>query len=377
MTLDYIVTSRTLKESVLPPAKSFNTLMVIVEDATRAGEVKTYTGTEQARTDGVAKKYLDAIDVIFSQELAPSFIKVGFVDAFDKDNMDNLSKISDWYITVFHDEDLTDGDIPDLASWFASNKKIGIVTDTNAGALDGTAGLTKALFDAQYDHMFAIYAPLIDQEDGVTATDKYRYISYAVASGMASVNFDEADSYYALPHLIRNIVGVSTVGLTPTEYETLTGYTIGVGYDKTKGLLGNVYADYEGFKFGVYSGLMPTGVGVNEIHFIDWLNHRIQEDQARYFKQNKVTTYRDKDLAGLMLNFRISLLRGVRAGGLIEEQIAVESMERLKERITDFHRSNKMLPAIQANIICSGHIQHTAYESVCQPYTRRDNIEFQ
>ena len=376
MTLNYIVTSRTLKESILPPPKSFNTLMLIVEDAAKAGQVKTYTGTDQARTDGLADKYLSGMDVIFAQEIAPAFIKVGFVNAFDKANMDELAKNNDWYLTVFHDEDLSDGDIPDLSAWFASVKKIGIVTDTNEGALDQTGGLTKAIFDAQYDHFFAIYAPLIDQDDGVTATDKYRYISYAVASGMATVNFDSADSYYALPHLIRNIIGVSTVGLTPTEYEKLTGYTIGVGYDKTKGLLGNVYSNYEGFDF-LYSGMMAVGVGINEVHFIDWLNHRIQEDQARYFKQNKVTTFRDKDLAGLMLNFRISLLRGVKAGGLMDDQIAVESMERLKERITDSHRSNKMLPAIQANIICSGHIQHTAYESVCMPYTRKDNIEFE
>ena len=376
MTLNYIVTARTLKESLLPPLKSFNTLMVIVKDPAKAGTVTVYTGTEQAREDGLEDKYVEGISTIFKQELAPAFVKVGFVSAMDDANLDELAKNNDWYITVFHDEDVTEGDIPALSSWFADQKKIGIVTDANDGALDKSAGLTKALFDAGDDHMFAIYAPLIDQDDGVTPTDKYRYISYAIASGMASVNFDQPNSFYSVPHLMSNIIGVKTVGLTPDERAALTGYTIGVGYDEGVGMYGNVYGDYEGYKF-LYSGLMPNGVGINEVHFIDWLNHRIQEDQARYFKQNKVTTYRDKDLAGLMLNFRISLLRGVRSGGLIEDQISVESLEELKKRIEDQHRSNHMLPAIQAAIKCSGWISHTAYESVCVPYTRDANSFFQ
>jgi len=329
MNLNFIVTSEVLKEAVLPAGKSFNTLMVIALDAAKAGKWETYTSAKEAEDAGLTGDILKGIQIIFSQELRPNFIKVGYVSDYKSTaDLTTLATATDWYFTVYPDGVLDEASIKTLALWYASEKKLAVVTDTDKGALDRTSGLTKALFDAKADHFFAIYAK--DLDDNGKKTDDYRFISYAVIASMSAIDLDAPNSFYAVPHLIKNYIGVKEIHLTPTEREKLTGYTINVGYDLSKGLLGNFLGDYEGYKF-LYSGLMPNGVPISEIVALDFLNRRIQEDTATYFKQNKFTGYDDKSIAGILLNFRRSLLRGVRAGFLLEDQLAIENITSLKE----------------------------------------------
>lgn len=366
MNLNFIVTSEVLKEAILPAGKSFNILMVIAQDAAKAGKYETYTSAEEAEDAGITGDLLKGIQIIFSQELRPNFIKVGYVSDYTSTaDLTTLSTATDWYFTVYPEKTLTETTIKDVALWYSSNKKIAVITDLDEGAKDQSSGLTKALFDAKADHFFAIYADEND-EDG-NPTDDYKFISYALIASMAAISFDNPNSFYAVPHLIKNYVGVKPVHLTPTEREKLTGYTINVGYDLSKGLLGNFLGDYEGYTF-LYSGLMPNGVPISEVVALDYLNRRIQEDTATYFKQNKFTGYDDKSIAGILLTFRRSLLRGVRAGFLLPDQIAIENINSLKERITDVMRSNGLFPKIQAQIKCNKPITHLAYSSQCMPY---------
>jgi len=365
--LNFIVSSKVLKDPQLPAGKSFNTLMLIEEDGAKAGTFEIYTSAKQAELAGITGDTLTNLQTIFMQDKAPSFVKIGYVANISTGELTKLASQTDWYLTLFKEGQVTEANAGILSKWFGAEKKIAITTDTDPKALLKTGGITKALFDAQADHMFAIYAPKVDIKGD--ATDDFRFISAVVAGGMATVNFDDPNSYYALAHLIRNMKGVRTVALTPDERTNLMGYTINVGYDKTVGIMGNAYISYEGYEF-LYEGLMPNATAVSDVHFIDWLNNRIQQDQAIYFKQNKVTTYREKDIAGILLNFRKSLLKGVRSGGLIPEQVKVENIADLQARITDQMKSNRMLGSIFAEIKCSGQILHVSYETECVPFNR-------
>ena len=344
--------------------------MLIEVDGAKAGTSEIFTSAKQAEQAGITGDTLISLQTIFMQDRAPSFIKMGYVANISTAELTKLASVTDWYLTLFKEGDITEANAGIISKWFGAEKKIAIVTDTNAGALDKSAGLTKALFDAQADHMFAIYAPAVDLAGA--PTDDYRFISSVIAGGMSTVNFDDPNSYYALAHLIRNFKGVKTVALTPDERDKLTSYTINQGYDKAVGISGNYYGSYEGYTF-LYSGLMPNLTPISDVHFIDWLNNRIQQDQAIYFKQNKVTSYRERDIAGILLNFRKSLLKGVRSGGLMVDQVAVEDLADLQARITDQMKSNHMLGQIHAQIKCSGQVLHVSYEAECVPFNRELN----
>lgn len=360
MNLNFIATSSVLKEGLIPAKKSFNTLMIVKIDAGKAGTFEQYTSSQQAENNGVDGDLLTALQVIFSQERAPYFLKIGYVADLTSSELSILASATDWYFTSFLDSEMTDGNCVEVGNWLGSAKKMGVVTDVNDGALDKSAGITKAIFDAKLDHLFAIYAPNEDNK---------RFVSFALAGAMASVDFANEDSFYTVPHLLSNIVGVDSINITPTQRADLTGYVINVGVDPAVGIRGNFYGEYEGFDF-IMEGLMPNGALISEVAFVDWLNYTVKFDTATYFKNNKITSYRDKDLAGIILNYKRSLLKGVRAGGLIEDQIKTVTLQSLKDILNDSPelRSQHLLPQLTAQIKCSGAIHHVNYQAQCVPF---------
>lgn len=260
MSLDNIIDVQIDRQTTIPSRAGFGTPLIFGIRASNlmSSKVQTYTDIDSvladfASTDEEAK----AATALFSQDLRPTQIKIGFADSANA-IADELSDIEeadpDWYCVISTSR--TDADIEALATAIQTRNKIYIAASDSADIFDGaiTTDIATTLKDAGFDRtaLIALKGGVGDYPDG------------AWAGGLLPTDPGSVTWKF------KQLVGVTVDDLTPTEKNAVLRNEAGTGKNA------NTYTRVGGVNI-TEEGSMASGEFIDIIRGVDWIQARIQE----------------------------------------------------------------------------------------------------
>lgn len=299
-----------------PSRWGFGTQLILTETEV-AGKVdgnnrtKLYSSLDEVKADfaSTTEVYASA-NVAFAQNPRPLRLKVGFIDdatATDANGLKaELDAIYDtdqaFYMmtleAAMRDEARLDG----LVEWTEAKSKINMLDSNDNG--HETATNTTCLA--------ARHKGTVERTGVFYHTDASEYLASAMASYMATRNFDQADSAYTLKFKQGKLI--NNVNLGTAAITAITGFTEALGQSESVGHCANTYIDIGDKNFLVEGSTLTQNVFLDEVHATDWLIARTEEEALALFLNNDRVPYTDQGMQQLASVPRAIMAQGVRAG---------------------------------------------------------------
>ena len=352
-----------------PSRRGFGTQLILTETAV-VGQVDTthrtklYASLEELTADYPSNTGVYAAGAAaFAQNPRPPRVKVGFVDATVAVDAAGLKTELDaildadqaWYmLTVeagMRDEARLDG----LVEWIEAQPKVAML-DSNDADMEDPANAT---------NIAARHKGTVERTAVFYHTDASEHLASAMASYMATRNFDDADSAYTLK--FKRARGVSAVNIGSAAVTAVTGFTEGVGQSESVGHCANTYIDIGDQDFLVEGSMLTQNVFVDEVHATDWIVARTEEEALALFLNNARVPFTDQGMQQLASVPRGVMAQAVRAGIVAKDlnpvtgeyepavQITVPSVFDVPES----QRKARIAPAIQVRFRYAGAVHYT------------------
>lgn len=336
----------------------------VTTDVAAATPVKVYGSMQEVAADwGVATAAYQHANTLFSQNPTPLQVKIGYCDPTAITvGMDAIEAYdAGWYMllpdsaTGWHD---VAADMTEFADWIESRDKIMLVlsNDANTENPTNTTCAAAVLQAGNYRRSSVAYT--------AAATDE---LHVAVASYMATRNFDEVNSAYTIK--FKEFSGIPVLDRGSAAIQAITGFVPGTGLDATQGHFANCYVNIGGAQF-IVEGTMADGGFLDEMHFQDWIVARTQEELLGIFTTNPSIPYTDVGINTLVQGVQAVLGRA-KAAGLIApftnsdgDTVDWELSVPRVSTIPASQRRQRIAPAIQANFRYAGavHYATASYE---------------
>lgn len=314
--------------------------------------------------DAASSVYL-AANAIFSLAVAPTQVKVGFVDAGvyaatpTKDMADELDALQaydgDWYFMTFtrpfRDKDAA---IDAAIAWVEAKRHV-LFLDSNDSATESAANATSVAARSKccYERTAIFYH-----------TDPDVYFAAAAAGYCATRDFDEANSAYTLK--FKTLNGITPINKPSAVIQAVTGFVPGMGLSTTAGHMANAYVDIGGISM-VVEGSVASGAFIDEIHASDWIIARTEEELLSRLANNARIPYTNPGIQILVDGVEAILNRAYTAGLVAETQDdngdylpAYEVKVERVEAVLESRRRQRIAPQIQACFRYAGAVHYTS-----------------
>jgi len=350
-----VVDATITKNTNFPAKKSFQTLLILTisDDTTQREKVWEFSSYAEAVEANATAEVKDILEVVFGQEVVPSFVKVAYVDVAELpvNELNRISAIDSNFVFLAVADSVISSDIQkgkDIAAWGGANNKIVGLVDMSVNALDVDASsLTAAIKDMNYGRAFAVYASNDDEKNSM----------FGLMSYLATRNFDNRGSFYTAKFKTFN--AVQATELTTAEYKGLTGFVSGQGVDETVGNLGNVFT-YIGDRTIFAEGVTASGELISVEHAMLWLKYTIEYEIMNIFTNNPVVPYSDAGIGQLASAVQLALDLAEEAGILVEGEYSVSAAKALD--VPESKRANHISPPIQWSGRLTGAIHYGAID---------------
>ena len=213
-----------------------------------------------------------------TQELAARADSSGAVTSagFDieaiADSLDAIQDATDiqvgfpnWYCVAFTSEVKDDADAQAVALWVESKVKLfaNNSSDLNTYIASNTTNISYVLKNAGYKRTFTV----------IDANDDYPAVS--VFARMATVNFSQSNSTITLK--FKQLPGITPDNLTNAQASAVSGFNCN-------------YYSYYGDSRMLAEGVVASGVFIDEVQNLDWLQNNIETNvfNTLYSNTNKV-----------------------------------------------------------------------------------------
>lgn len=329
---------------------------------------KVYGSMEEVGDDwdATSSVYRSA-SAMFSLAVAPTQVKVGFVDAGvyaatpTREMADELDALAasdgDWYFVVFTAEFRDKDDAVDAAIAWVESKRHILFLDSNDSAMESAADTTSVAARNKGTHERT--AVFYHDTPGANA-----YLAAAAAAWCATRDFDEANSAYTLK--FKTLNGIDPINKGSAVVQAITGFVPGTGLSKTAGHLANTYVDIGGIDM-VVEGAVLSGAFIDEIHAADWIIARTEEELLSRLANNARIPYTNPGIQILVDGVEAILNRAFTAGLVADTQNdngdylpAYEVKVERVEAVLESRRRQRIAPQIQACFRYAGAVHYTS-----------------
>lgn len=360
------------REDRFPTVQGFQ-VMLIVGVETAAGAVdattrtKLYSDMTEVAVDfpSTAEVY-KAAQTVFSRSPRPAQIKIGYRNPANlmAAELDAIYAYDpDWYWLTFTKETYDQITLQeDAAEWVETRTALlGIGTaDTDTENPASTAHISYALKDSGYMRTAGFYH-----------TDNSVYLAQSALAYAASRNLDRAnyelarrgriDSGQAYTLKFKPMPGIAPINKGSAAVQAITGFVPSLGLDKAQGHLANTYVNIGGIDMLV-EGNTYSGTFIDDVHGIDWIRARVQENVLGVLANNPRIPYTDTG-AGLLINEGVvpplqrAMAAGLIATGPGENGDFLPEWEISVDRVSNVlasQRKNRIAPDIKVDFRFSG-----------------------
>ncbi len=312
------------RQTVFPTEEGFGTLLIVADEDPDTNptavdadtRTKLYADMTEVALDWTSgQEAYKAAQTAFAQEPSPLFIKIGYREAANKvtDELDLIQAFDqDWYGLCFtkemrdHYQTLATDDVIEVADWIEARTKL-YMTATNDALTEELANQTHIAYltsFAGYDRTGTFYH---------TDTDLYPDVAF-FARGLRT-NFNGDDSTITMK--FKRLKGITPIQRSSAKVTTITAFVPGTGQQTNSGHYANTYVTLGGQDI-VVEGNMASGEWFDTMHFVDWLQHRIEiRVYALLVKMPKVP-YTNEGVQLLVDEVGYALQEGVDNGGIAE-----------------------------------------------------------
>lgn len=337
---------------------------------------KLYSTIQEVATDWSAtSEPYKAASRLFQQSPRPKQMKMGYRDA-TADITDEMNAIvafdPDWY-WLTHTKELNDtSEQQELSDW-AETQNILLGADSNDPDTEDLSNTTCIAYYAKnkgYDRTAVFYHTNPDSYQAIGA------FTYGARRNLDQGNFDRAiqgdlDSGQAYTLKFKKIAGVEPLDKASSIVQIITGFVPDTGLNPAQGHLANTYVNIGGLNM-IVEGNVSSGAFIDEIHSLDWIRARIQEEVLSRLANNARIPYTNPGMAILIGGVNEALNRGVAAGiiaGDIEDgeykpEYTV-SADRV-ENIPASQRRQRIAPDIQATFRYAGAFHYASVNVLVQ-----------
>lgn len=279
---------------------------------------KLYSSMDEVAVDfDAGDEAYDALQFAFSQRPAPLQVKVGYYETSTgmtaqdlKDELDAIQAADpNWYFLCVESALRDDTTlVPAIAQWTESKVHIAIIESNDADMKNpaDTTNVAYLLKQTEYERTSIFYHETVAE-----------YPAMALAAVLSTFVLDNDESAYT--PAFKKLRGVTRSNISSAELQAVTGFVPLLGQSKDSGHLATVYVDIGSQNHTQFGSVMKINTFIDQIHFGDWLQARLEEEVFGTLLNNQRVPFDDVGMTLLSQACEVVLNRAEASGAIASD----------------------------------------------------------